>query len=265
MTTPGYVYQNKGSETPFETFLRYSDQKEKSASKLATILRTALGRSSSVLDVGTGNGEYLKLALSHLDQEVASAITLTLIEPSNDLVGQLAGVFSAHRVAIINSDLQSFESDSGYDVILMSHLFYHIPRSDRAKELTKALSLLKSGGVLIIVLRGKDDAYDFKMTFMPQLSDTFSQSLTLDSVLEDLPEATDLSVQKQSSLSELHIPTHTSPEDTESIIEFYLDQEWAAIPASIQQAVLDFIEQKNNLFRQVDEIAVVSKNTLHSE
>lgn len=263
MTNPGFEYKNKKSETPFETFLRYSNEKEKSASKLAAILRQKLDKLSSVLDIGTGNGEYLRLTLSKLEQKTVSGIMLTLVEPSDDLAVQLTHRFAkllpSQQVNVVNSDLQTFKSDDNFDIILMSHLFYHIPRASWTQELSKVLSMLKKDGVLVIVLRQKDDAYDFKMAFKPKLFDASFKALIIDDVIESLPENKIFRIERQSSLSDLHIPTETSMDDTVSIIEFYLNKAWADIPKQIQRAALDFIKKRRNLFKQVDGIAVVSK------
>jgi hypothetical protein len=68
-----------------------------------------------------------------------------------------------------------------------------------------------------------------------------------------------LNVEKRLASSELHIPIETSPEDTVSIIEFYLNKEWCDIPPRIQESCLEFIRKKNCKFKQVDGIAVVKK------
>lgn len=263
MTTPGFEYKNKKAETPFETFLRYTDEKEKSAAKLATILQKKLEKNTSIIDIGTGNGEYLDLALSRIDPEQASNVKLTLVEPSNDLAAQLRSRFAKRaplsNLKVINTSLQDFDSDESFDVVLMSHLFYHLPRISWTAELSKALSLLKENGILIIVLREKDDAYDFKMAFKPLLFDASFKALTIDDVLQMLPKKRALRVEKQLAPSELHIPIDISPEDTVSIIEFYLNKEWRDIPSHIQEASLEFIKEKNSVFKQLDGIAVVER------
>jgi len=263
MTTTGFEYKNKKNETPFETFLRYTDEKKKSATKLATILEKKLSKATKVLDVGTGNGEYLDLALSKVGANMSDNVELTLVEPSADLVAQLenrfAKRFASANLKIIHSSLQDFKSDNSFDVILMSHLFYHLPREFWTVELSKALSVLKEEGVLIIVLREKDDAYDFKMAFKPLLFDASFRALTIDDVLAVLPKEPTLHVEKQLASSELHIPIETDPEDTVSIIEFYLNKEWQDIPWRIQESSLEFIRKKNGVFKQVDGIAVVKR------
>lgn len=264
MTVPGFEYKNKKNETPFETFLRYSDEKEQSAVKLATVFHEKVNGPSRILDIGTGNGEYLELALSKIDSKALNETTLTLVEPSDDLAVQLINRFSKllspNRVKIINSDLQTFKSDDTFDIVLMSHLFYHIPRNTWAQELSKALSLLKKDGILIIVLREKDDAYDFKMAFKPSLFDASFKALIIDDVLDALPDES-LHIERLSSFSKLHIPFKTSMEDTISIVEFYLNKEWADIPLHIQQSSLDFIKKRKNVFKQVDGIAIISRGT----
>lgn len=261
MTTVGFEYRNKRKETPFETFLRYTDEKEKSAIKLAAILKENVHEGSHILDIGTGNGEYLQLALSKFN--LPENITLTLVEPSDDLVVQLEGRFARQlpdvNLKVVHSDLQNFDSDKQYDVILMSHLFYHIPRSTWTAQLAKALTLLKSDGLLITVLREKDDAYDFKMSFKPFLFGESFKALTIDDVLAALPKDPATEIRKHLAESELKIPFKESHEDAVSIIEFYLNKRWEEMPESIQQRVLEFIEDKYGVFKQRDCIAVIKK------
>jgi cyclopropane fatty-acyl-phospholipid synthase-like methyltransferase len=254
MTSVGFEYTNKNDETPFETFLRYTDEKKKSAAKLATVLQQRLHFGSRILDIGTGNGEYLRLALSQIDG--LDDVKLTLVEPSTDLSYSLAERFANYSVEIVHSNLEDFSSQEKFDVVLMSHLFYHVPRTLWADQLAKALSLLSENGALVIVLREKDDAYDFKMAFKPLLfSDSF-KALTIDDVIDVLPGKQDLKVARQSAASELHFPIGNQ-RDTVAIIEFYLNKQWQEIPATIQQSVLGFIKQRRNTFQQMDGIAVV--------
>jgi SAM-dependent methyltransferase len=259
MNKAGFEYKNKKKETPFETFLRYTNQKEKSAVKLAAILKESVRGGSHILDVGTGNGQYLQLALSKLN--LPEDMTLTLVEPSEDLVAHLerrfAGQLSGLNLRVVRSDLQNFDSDRRFDVILMSHLFYHIPRSTWTEQLTKALSLLKHGGLLIVVLREKDDAYDFKMAFKPLLFAKLFKALTIDDVLAVLPKDGIAGNTKHIVESELKIPFAKNLEDTIAIIEFYLNKHWEEMPQPIQREALEFIKNKRGKFKQRDCIAVI--------
>lgn len=265
MTAPknsdGFEYRNKRDETPFETFLRYTDEKEKSATLLANILQDNLVEDPKILDIGTGNGEYLSLALSKLKD--LGKIQLTLVEPSDDLVKQLRARFKelvpASDLKVIQSNLEDLASDELFDVILMSHLFYHVPRPLWAEQLAKALSFLKPGGILLVVLREKDAAYDFKMAFKPILFDKSFKALTIDDVLDALPKNENIKVAKHSVASELKIPLEQNMDDTLAIIEFYLNKQWGEIPKSVQQDALGFIKERKGIFKQLDCIATIER------
>jgi ubiquinone/menaquinone biosynthesis C-methylase UbiE len=257
----GFEYKNKNGKTPFETFLQYTDQKQKSAAKLAAILKEKLQNGAHVLDIGTGNGEYLDLILS--DINIPSEMKLTLVEPSDDLMRQLKIRFEERFPSIaprfISADLESFNSAEEFDVILMSHLFYHIPRTAWAEQLAKALSLLKQNGVLVIVLREKDDTYEFKSVFKPRLFNASFKALTIDVVLGSLPKKPELRITKYIATSELKIPVKDKFDDAVSIIEFLLNKEWGEIPPHIQQSSMDFIKDKGAVFKQLDGIALIEK------
>ena len=175
------------------------------------------------------------------------------------LGGRFDQSFTDEHLTIVNSDLQHFESDERFDVILLSHLFYHIPRAIWQAQLARALSLLKPTGVLIIVLREKDDAYAFKMAFKPQLFDESFTALTVDDVLAAMPGDVQVTITRHTAASELKIPLEENMNDTTSIIEFYLNKQWEDMPEAIQQGALGFIHDKNGIFKQLDGIAAIRK------
>ncbi len=262
-STANFEYRNKKGETPFETFLRYTDEKEISSTHLAAILQDKIG-GASILDIGTGNGEYLGLMLDKVKN--SEGCHLILVEPSSDLAMQLEGRFSTilpeHNIKIVCSDLDNFSSNEKFDIVLASHIFYHIPRPIWSEQLSKMLSFLTPDGLLIIVLREKDDAYAFKMTFKPQLFSKDFKAFTIDDVLDALPSADTLQVTKHPAVSELKIPIAKKLEDTISIVEFYLNKEWQNIPKTIREDALSFIRSKNGTFRQIDGIAVIKRRRL---
>jgi len=255
-STKGFEYNNKDTETPFETFLRYTDEKNKSSEILARTLSLIVH--TSILDIGTGNGQCLEMTLSKIKNPANNR--LILLEPSADLVKQLKNRFSAQDVTIINSELNDFSTDERFDIVLASHLFYHIPRPEWPSQLLKMLSFLKPEGSLIVVLRERDDAYAFKMAFKPLLFNKDFQALTIDDVLANLPKS-GLTISRDIAESELAIPVRKSMEDTISIIEFYLNKQWHEIPESIQKDALDFIQNRNCIFKQLDGIAVIKKTS----
>jgi SAM-dependent methyltransferase len=260
-SSTGLEYQNKSAETPFETFLRYTDEKENSSKNLGSILESVLLDDSAILDIGTGNGEYLKLALSKV--EALPDINLTLVEPSGDLAQQLPQLFDDfllhHKLHISQTTFDSFSTSEQFDVILASHLFYHLPRATWTEQLRKMINLLKPNGSLIVVLREQDDAYDFKMAFKPRLFNKDFKALTLSDVIAEMPDG-QFDIERQVINSELRIPINSEFEDTVSIIEFYLNKPWADIPKNIQEEALRFIRERAGLFRQRDGVAVIKKS-----
>lgn len=251
----GFEYNNKASGSPFETFLRYTDEKEKSSEALASILSTV--NASSLLDVGAGDGQYLELTLSKVNPSLG--IELTLVEPSRDLIKQLSKRFKHHYAMILNSSLDDFSTAEKFDVVLASHLFYHIPKNERQKQLHRLLSFLNPDGLLILVLREQDDAYEFKMSFKPLLFDKNFKALVLDDILTYLSEE-ELSVARYKVESRLEFPYEKSLDDTISIIEFYLNMPWDKIPDHIQKEILSYLKSKKYLFNLIDGIAVIQKS-----
>lgn len=260
MATSGMEYKNKKDETPFETFLRYSNEKEESSTRLADLLQEIAG-DLSILDIGAGNGEFLALTLAKTKN--LTSLRVTLLEPSRDLVKQLKDHFNRilprDSVKIIRTTLDDFSNDEKFDVILASHLFYHIPRDTWVKQLNKMLSFLKPDGRLIIILREKDDAYRFKMAFKPLILDKNFKALVIDDVLTVLPEVSKLRVSRYSIASELRVPIDKNVEDAISIIEFYLNEHWQNITERIQKDIFNFIKARNSIFKQLDGIAVIKK------
>lgn len=258
----GFEYQNKHdrAETPFETFLRHTDEKTQSSRALALLLEDVLKDGSSLLDVGAGNGEYLKSALDKV--EALPDISLTLVEPAADLARQLPKLFSDylhhHNLQVFTGTFADFASAEHYDVILASHLFYHVPRDAWQSYLAQMMRYLAPGGRLILVLREQDDPYAFKMAFKPRLFGGDFKALTLDDVLADLPE-TAVVASRQTIASTLHFPRADSLPDTISIIEFFLNKPWADIPADVQNDALQFIGDREGVFDQTDGVAVITK------
>jgi len=250
-------YKNKNTITPFETYLKYTSQKKESAIQLAAILGNS-GSSVGILDIGTGNGEYLKYALEKIKD--SSNWDLTLIEPSDDLATQLDSTFSERNTNIVHTDFDSFSSNERFDIVLASHLFYHIPKQSQTEQLTKMLSLLKTNGTLIIVLRDRDDAYEFKMQFKPLLLSSDFKAMTIDDVLNKIPNMDKLNIERRTVTSKLTIPITQNQENALSIIEFYLGKKWEDIPELIKEDIFSFIMQKNNTFELTDGIAVITKS-----
>jgi SAM-dependent methyltransferase len=261
----GLEYTKKRTETPFETFLKYTDEKEASSKVLAGLFKQIIKKGKThFLDIGTGNGEYLKLALEKAN--LKESIAFVLLEPSEDLVlGLKKNIKDFPKnltTKIVVDTWEDYECGDQFDVILASHL-YHIPSNEYLKQFSKMIKYLKSGGVLIFVLRQIDDPYHFKMKFKPLLFGKDFKAKTLDEALTIFNKISDtvipFNIKKYKSLSRLTIPYEENMEDTKSIIEFYLNKHWEEIPQDVQVAALDFIKERKGIFKQIDGLAVIKK------
>ena len=262
--TVGFEYKRKEKETPFETFLRYTDEKEKSAGVLSELLKKHIKKEVDILDIGSGNGEYLRLALGKAKFQMG--LNLVLLEPSNDLVREIkksVNLFpETSSIKIVNRRWEDYVSKDRFDVIIASHL-YHIPRERYYAQFSKMVSYLKKDGVLIFVLRSIDDPHHFKTKFKPVLFGEKFKAKTLDEAIKIFKEISNkdarLIIKEYDSLSKLKIPYKSNMEDAISIIEFYLNKHWEDIPKKIQNEVTDFIKEKHGVFKQVDGLAVIKR------
>lgn len=261
MPSNNIEYKNKKGETPFETFLRYSDEKEKSSKLLAEVLVQNNLDGVSILDIGTGNGAYLAQALARIPN--SSIYNLTLLEPSHVLAAQLLRRFktilSKEKLTVLDKPFEEFVPTITFDVILASHVFYHFPREKWPEYLDKMLAMLSPDGRLIIVLRGKADPYKFMQTFKSRLTHKAYSAATTEDLLAVLYGMHDLRVTGYRSEAQLKFPLYENLEDTKTIIEFYLNNRWDKIPTEIQEESLKFIEGLDCVFKQIDAITVVSK------
>lgn len=259
----GFEYLGSGKETAFETFLRYCDEKEKSSVVLGSILQNLLISNSSLLDVGAGNGDYLRLSLEKLTTHVR--LDLTMIEPSQSLIKKLEAMTGRflidHGVRVLCERFEEVELDQQYDIVLASHLPF--PKEKLSEIYSKMISLLKPTGRLIVVLREKDDAHEFRTRFKPVLEGEGYQSLTLDDALEvlnGLSSGAVFQVSAYSAPSVLTIPLRDNKKDEITLIEFFLNQKWREIPKYVRKDILEYIERKDGIFRLVDGFAIVSRS-----
>lgn len=259
----GFEYLDKKEETVFETFLKYTNEKEKSSMVLGKILEKLFDRDNMVfLDVGSGNGEYLKLSLNHI--KLLKKVELTLLEPSDQLIKKLRltvqGFPTNVSIKIIHSTLDNFTDNCLFDVILASHLPFS--REKLPQIFSRMLDLLKECGFLIVVLRRKDDIHEFRTMFKTQLLGKYYSSLNDDDaikVFNTLAKNKLLKISTFSADAELYFPIIENREATISIIEFLLNKKWEEFPDKIRESVLAYINQKNGVFHQIDGFVLVQK------
>jgi SAM-dependent methyltransferase len=95
----------------------------------------------SLLDVGSGQGTVARRLAPHFG-------SLTLLEPNKE---QLEG-FDLPGARLINGTLESYSTSAQYDLVLCSHVLYHLPVPKWGESMDRLLSLTRPGGFALVVL-----------------------------------------------------------------------------------------------------------------
>ncbi|WNG14582.1 class I SAM-dependent methyltransferase [Cystobacter fuscus] len=95
----------------------------------------------SLLDVGAGPGTVSRRLAAHFG-------SLTLLEPNRDQLG----AFDLPGARLIHGTLESLQSSEQYDVVLCSHVLYHVPVSAWGGFIDRLLSFVRPGGYCLLVL-----------------------------------------------------------------------------------------------------------------
>lgn len=262
----GFKYSGKSGSTPFETFLKYSDEKKKSSAVLSSILKNQIKKNNfSILDIGSGNGDYIIQSL--LKAKINHTIELTLLEPASALFKSLqknvSSLPNTVLTKLVNRTWQSFNPIKRFDLILASHL-YHIPKDKDYENYSKMINFLNDGGILVLVLREKDDFYNLKKKYGTML---FGKDFNPKCIEESIKtfdrlkaEGSKISSKLLQSRSTLRIPLETNYSDAISILEFILDIEWRKIKPEIQNQILGDIKARKYVLNLVDGIAVIRRS-----
>lgn len=274
-TFKAFIYETskERKETPYLTFLRYTNEAERSSRVFSSILHSILRKSFiggenklSILDIGSGDGRLVVNVFRKLARSLYA--DLFLLEPSEELHSELGRNIKLLprrlKVKIINKKYEDLKGhESFFDIIFASRL-YHIARKDRYNQFSKMISQLKVGGHLIFVLRKKDDNYYFKKKFQTKI---FGRGYLTGHIEECMPtfrkisNELNLEIKNFGIHSELKIPVSENLKDSISLIEFSLNTKWNEIPRSLKIRVLKYIEKKQNVFKQLDGVAVIKKLT----
>jgi SAM-dependent methyltransferase len=104
-------------------------------------LLSRLPERPSLLDVGAGPGKVAERLFPHVG-------SLTLLEPNREQIGALA----LERTKIFHSTLESYSSPETYDLVLCSHVLYHVPLPDWGGFIDRLLAFTRPGGFCVIIL-----------------------------------------------------------------------------------------------------------------
>lgn len=255
-----HQYRDKVNNlTPFEIYLKYSNEKDVSIKQLNKLLSRYNNKTIKILDVGSGDGSYLLNSLP-----INNSFKITLIEPSKSLFKNLKkNTENINNYEIFNLTFEDYyrNNNTNYDIVLASHL-YHFPQKEYSMFITQLISLLKDSGTLIWIERGLDEIAEFKKKFKTKLLPNrypsnwqprnYNRVL---SILKEKPGKTELIINN----SKLKFPYQENMNETIAIVEFYLNIVWVSIPKSIQKDILKYISNKNGLFKQEEGVLIYEK------
>lgn len=252
-----HQYHNtKEDVTPFEVYLKYSNEKETSIKQLSKILSNL--NPKKILDVGCGDGTYLLNSLSNNKD-----IDITLLEPSKDLYSKLKENTKHTRYKCINQTFEQFyeNNEQAFDLVLASHL-YHFTQEEYNILISQLTSLLEDKGTLIWIERGIDDITDFKKKFktklLPNRYPNNWEPRNYEKALGILKEkSSDTHLVLNNSV--LEFPYKENLDDVIAIVEFYLNIDWSSIPKDIQEEILSYISSKKGIFNQGEGIVIYTK------
>lgn len=124
-----------------------SDHDKNIADVVRSRVLPRLGANPTPLDVGAGSGVVSKRLAPYFSQ-------LTLVEQNPDQIAASRSELSELGATIFDGGFADFSSAEKYDVVICSHVFYHVPRADWGTFIDRLLGFVRPGGVCVVVLVG---------------------------------------------------------------------------------------------------------------
>ena len=113
----------------------------------------------ALLDVGAGSGRVAERLAKHFG-------SLTLLEPNPE---QIAGL-ALEKAKVHLQPLERYDSPDRYELVVCSHVLYHVPFSDWGGFIDRLLSLVRPGGsCLIAMAAARGPTYELCRDFVENL------------------------------------------------------------------------------------------------
>jgi hypothetical protein len=138
--------QSSAYERAFEVFLQHTDQKRNARRWLQRFVET-LPTKQTLIDAGAGKGELTNWLAPWFQRTIA-------IEPNLFLLEELRRTISAAEV--IATPILEARPPAPGDLVLCSHIFYYIDRSQWLAHLERLTSWMVPTGATLVVLQDRD-------------------------------------------------------------------------------------------------------------
>jgi len=129
-----------------------------------------LARTKTFLDIGVGNGDLTKRFAQYF-------VNVTVVDKNKDSLNNVPDYLAQTRnmviekidSSILNYDLSVF--DKKYDFILLSHVLYYIPFSQRLELVGKLYNLLNQDGLMVMIFNSGGSRSKLVRTFNQNFDD----------------------------------------------------------------------------------------------
>ncbi len=251
-----FEYKKEGEiETPFSTFLKYSNEKLNTSKKIAQILNQYKKDTISVLDIGGGDGILLKESLASSNVIVSD---ITIVDPNKDILDKARENFSSsNNVSFVEQSFETWNSTQTFDVVLASHL-YHIEDKDLQEQYESFLKKVTPGGILIFIMRKVDDIFVFKTLFKKKVMGQEYVAQTIDKAITIFNSTVPPSqITNDEVYAQLLLPYKESKEDTDRILSFLLGKKVELLEESLIHEIYDYLKIVDGKFSQIDGILLI--------
>lgn len=197
-----------------------------------------LNEVESMLSIGSGNGRFDLALMAHYP------MTVDFIEPSPVMHAQLVENLDAHKGPgkvgrVFHGPFEAFSTETRYDLVFAVHSFYFM--KDPIEATFRSLSLLNSGGQLVIILHMSDS---FGVRFAKEFSPSaIHGGLTADSLQSQLGSNCSLSVIEGSIPYDEFIQGDSLSPRGQLGAAFYAQREWDSFSPAEKKRAREFVDQ----------------------
>lgn len=244
-------------DTPFDTFLKYTNQKEEAGRVLADMMASSNGTDLRMLDIGAGEGELHVQILNNIHKSWPyMKLDVTFVEPKDNQRENLKGMIKTAQT-FLKGGYQGRVMNEGtweeagpqlkgqvFDRILCAHTIYHFPSDTFEQHFNSMADLLSENGRMYVVARQKDEVYKFIKKFFQGSTGRQFNEITIDdarSALEKIALERGFIMQERTSHAQVVLPFDTAPEDARQIVGFYLRKPWEEIPKKVRTKIWNYL------------------------
>lgn len=124
---------------------------------------------NNFLDIGVGNGDLTKFFGQYFSK-------ISVLDPSKDALSNVPNFLGSNNASVIkiNDYILNYPStifNEKYDFILLSHVLYYIPDTERLGLIKNLYNLLSDHGSLVTIYNSGGERYTLCKNFNPNFSD----------------------------------------------------------------------------------------------